>query len=395
MQINSLKKKQKMNKQRINNPCVPFENKMAEVCTRATETDRTILSLVADVLTHRTWRVECWHRHNPETMFELAKVWSFGDDEKKGDIGIDAVLNQSKYDLDYLKQLKKKIFAAGMKVIARETNPKTLQKPLLHRCCLQESVRADLAWDRILSSLKLLQSANLEALREKLSNCPKAHVGSIADMFFPSNDIPRWFKQAAEVISECVYNEMHLIRKMDEAVIGLDSTNAYDTLVKQRRINATLMNRETNHVKAYNFLCDALSASSFSSSPGYAIVLDFFRENGLEVAKMEHFCKVLDVESRTVRRMVKVPKKGKTELLFECAKYLPKLPDESRNLEFREWITELMKEIRVTAIQRPKEYEALKKCFGRCVGSIHVEPDSASMCEGAWFMTEICVRDKY
>ena len=54
-----------------------------------------------------------------------------------------------------------------------------------------------------------------------------------------------------------------------------------------------------------------------------------------------------------------------------------------------------MKEIRVTAIQRPKEYEALKKCFGQRVGSIHVEPDSVSMCEEAWFMAEICVRDKY
>ena len=328
-------------------------------------------------------------------MFELAEVWSFGDDETKGDIGIDAILNQSKYDPSYLEQLKKKIFVAGMKVIACETNLKILQRPLLHHCCLPESVRTDLAWDRILSSLKLLQPANLEVLREKLSKCLKAYVDSIAEMFFPSNGIPRWFEQAVDDISKCVCNEMHLTREMEETVIGLNSTNPYDTLVKQRRINATLMNREMSHVKVYHFLCDALPASSFSSSPGYAIVLDFFRENGLEAAKMEHFCKVLDVESRTVHRMVKVPKKGKTELLFEYAKYLPKLPDESRNLEFREWITELMKEIRVTAIQRPKEYEALKKCFGQCVGSIHVEPDSVSMCEGAWFMAEICIRDKY
>ena len=368
---------------------------MAEVRARATETDRTILSLVADVLIHRTWRVECWHRDNPEMMFELAKVWSFGDDEKKGDIGIDAVLNQSKYDPSYLEQLKKKIFVAGMKVIACETNLKILQRPFLHHCCLPESVRTDLAWDRILSSLKLLQPANLEVLREKLSRCPKAHVDSIADMFFPSNDIPRWLEQAAEVISGCVCNEMHLTRKMDEAVIGLDSTNAYDELVKKRRINATLMDREMNHVKAYLFLCDALPASSFSSSPGYAIVLDFFQENGLEAAKMEHFCKVLDVESRTVRRMVKVPKKGETKMLFEYVKYLPILPDESRNFAFSEWITKLMKEIRVTAVQCPKEYEALKKCFGQCVGSIREEPDSASIGEGAWFMLEICVRDPY
>ena len=270
-------------------------------------------------------------------MFELAKVWSFGDDDTKGDIGIDAILNQSKYDLGYLEQLKKKIFAAGMRVIACETNLKILQRPLLHHCCLPESVHTDLAWDRILSSLKLLQPAYLEVLREKLSRCPKAHVDSIADMFFPSNDIPRWFEQAVDVISECVCNEMHLTLKMDETVIGLDSTNAYDALVKQRRINATLMYREMNHAKAYLFLCDALSASSFSSSPGHAIVLDFFRENGSEAAKMEHFCKVLDVESRTVRRMVKVPKKGETKLLFEYAKYLPILPDKSRNFAFREW----------------------------------------------------------
>ena len=368
---------------------------MAEVRARATETDRTILSLVADVLIHRTWRVECWHRGNPEMMFELAKVWSFVDDETKGDIGIDAILNQSKYDLGYLEQLKKRIFAAGMRAIACKTNLKILQRPLLHHCCLPESVRTDLAWDRILSSLKLLESANLEMLRETLSRCPKAHVDSIADMFFPSNDIPRWLEKAAEVISGCVCNEMHLTRKMDEAVIGLDSTNAYDALVKQRRINAILMNREMNHVKAYHFLCNALPASSFSSSPGYAIVLDFFRENGLEAAKMEHFCKVLDVESRTVRRMVKIQKKRETKMSFQYVKYLPELPDESRNLEFREWITKLMEEIRVNAIQRPKEYEALKKCFGQCVGSIHVEPDSVSVCEGAWFMMEICVRDKY
>ena len=41
-------------------------------------------------------------------MFELAKVWTFGDDETKRDIGIDAIMNQSKYDLGYLEQLKKK-----------------------------------------------------------------------------------------------------------------------------------------------------------------------------------------------------------------------------------------------------------------------------------------------
>ena len=368
---------------------------MTEVRARATETDRTILSLVTDVLIHRTWRVECWHRYNPEMMFELAKVWSFGDDETKGDIVTDAILNQSKYDLSYLEQLKKKIFVAGMKVIACETNLKILQRPLLHHCCLSESVRTDLAWDRILSSLKLLQPANLEVLRENLSKCPKAHVDSIAEMFFPSNGIPRWFEQAVDDISKYVCNEMHLTREMEETVIGLNSTNAYDALVKRRRINAILMNREMNHVKAYHFLCDALPASSFSSSPGYAIVLDFFRENGLEAAKMEHFCKVLDVESRTVRRMVKIPKKGETKMSFQYVKYLPELPDESRNLEFREWVTKLMEEIRVTAIQRPKEYQTLKKCFGQCVGSIRVEPDLASVCEGAWFMMEICVRDKY
>ena len=329
----------------------------------ATEMDRVVLSVASDAICGRKTR-HSWSENQKKVMFAAAKLWS--------------TRQEKNLSFDQCRKNVEEVEKAGIVVDCLESASE-FNKPLLDDCALDKNAYPHFAWDLIKRSLTFLHPVDLSDLRARLTECPQTDNDPLASLFF-GRDIPEWLKSAGSRIYDLVREDGRLAHDMSERLLRAEWRDGYVEVAEQRRRNVTLLNKELCTVMAFQFLCETLSSIP-NLWPGFGTVTKYFREKGQEREELDRWGQVMDVEARTVRRVMLMSEEEddrQVTVEYELASYVEPntfyVPETAKDhMTFSLWLNRVHGEIESMKGKCHSAYEQVMACFKRAVGDDGVD----------------------